>query len=89
MFGQTSGMSSPHAKTGKGIRISVSPQTVSFRSRASTLAQPKSFIFCLWGSLKPLVYLAPIEIKETLHQYIFMPLKPSRRRHFANISCEL
>jgi len=61
MFGQTSGMSSPRAKTGKYIRISVSPQTV-----VEILKTPS--------------IVTPTEIKETLHQCIFMPLKPSLQK---------
>ena len=69
MLEQTSGNISL-TKTMK-VHINLCQRTSSFSGTASTFARPQSFVFYHWRHLRPLVYSAPIENEETLHQRIF------------------
>jgi hypothetical protein len=70
MLGQTSGMSLAHQNK-KNVPISVRSQTLMFRGTAPTFTESQSFKFLSVGTVKSLVYSAPIENKETLYQLNF------------------
>jgi hypothetical protein len=48
----------------------------SFRGTAPTFARPQCFGFLSVGTLKTLGQSVPTENKVTLHQIVFMPVKP-------------
>jgi hypothetical protein len=60
MLGQTSGVSSLYCISGNSIR-----------GTAPTLGHPQSLTRLSAENLKALLYLSPIENKETLHQRLF------------------
>lgn len=66
MLGKTSGASSHHIKNKGKFYINICPLTIV----TAGVVEFNSLDFHLWENLKILVYLAPIENVETLHQCI-------------------
>jgi hypothetical protein len=62
-------------------------KTFNFRGTAPTFARPQFFRFLSLEILKTLVYLAPIEYEDTLHQRNFYGCKPilNRPETFENV----
>jgi hypothetical protein len=69
MLVETSGAPPPPRR--KTVPITVRPQTFRFRGTAQQRTDLNPLHFYLWGHIKPLVYSAPIENEETLHQTHF------------------
>jgi hypothetical protein len=64
-----------HSKRKRNFHIDVRPQTV-FEIQPPRSPELNPLDFYLWEHLKTLVYSAPNENEETLHQRILMPVKP-------------
>jgi hypothetical protein len=64
----------PH-QNGKKVHINICPQTV-FEVQPPRSPDLNPFHFYLWGHLKTLLYSSPIGNEETIHQGIFVPVKP-------------
>jgi hypothetical protein len=78
-------VSSPHAKIKEKVRISVFPQTLSFRGTAQQRVDLNPLDFYLWGDLKLLLYSAPIENGEKLRYRIFNACLSNRSQPSRNL----
>jgi hypothetical protein len=77
MLAQTSGMR--HIKTRKKVHINTCP-TDNSRGNTQQRVDLSLVEFYLWGHLKSLLYSAPIENEEIVHQRIFDGCQTMRNR---------
>jgi len=76
LLGQISGVSSLHQTKEKS-----SYKNMPFCGTDQQHVDFKPLGFYLWGHIKTLVYLAPIENGETLNQHIFMSVNSQQHRY--------